>query len=264
MAADTTHGGHTSPTLPPGRRRPRRPATPAAPAAPEAPAGPPPGRRAAGATGRGSGSAFGALLRRHRLAAGLTHEALAERAERADRAASQVSLGMAVGHLGVVARLLGLYAEARAQLELALTLCRAAEWYGGSQIWLGALGDLARDDGNAAAAGARYAEVLRHARANRYDLSWQQGVCEVAVLAAQRGACERAVRLFGAVPERAHPRVQMHYPYLWAEPAAALATAWRALGDAEFQQAYAAGQATTPEQAVAEALAEAPDAPDAP
>ena len=177
----------------------------------------------------------------------------------AGRADSPAALGMAVGHLGVVARLQGRYAAARAQLERALTLCRAAGWHPGSQIWRGALGDLARAEGDAAAAGARYAEVLGHARTHRYDPSWQQGVCEFAVLAAQQGACARAVRLFGAVPERAHPRVQMHYPYLWAELAAALATARQALSAAAFRQAWAAGAAMTPEQAVAAALEEDTD-----
>ena len=69
------------------------------------------------------------------------------------------------------------------------------------------------------------------------------------------------MRLSGAVPERVRPRVQMHLPYLWAELEAALATARQALGDAAFQQACAAGQAMTPEQAVADALEEAPDRP---
>jgi len=186
---------------------------------------------------------------------------LEESVAHAGRADSPAALGMAVGHLGVVARLQGRYAVARPQLERALTLCRAAGWYPGSQIWLGALGDLARAEGDAAAAGACYAEVLGNARTNRYDYTWQQGVCEVAVLAAQLGACARAVRLFGAVPERAHPRVQMHYPYLWAELEAALATARRALGDAAFQQACAAGQAMNPEEAVAAALEDAPASP---
>jgi tetratricopeptide (TPR) repeat protein len=178
----------------------------------------------------------------------------------AGRADSQVALGMAVGHLGVVARLQGRYAEARAQLERALTLCRAAGWDVGYQFWLGALGDLARAEGDAAA-WARYAEVLRHARTNRCDLTWQQGVCAVAVLAAQQGVPERAARLVGAVPERVHPRLQLHLPYLWAELEAALATARQVLGDAAFQRAYEAGQAMPPEQAVADTLEETPDRP---
>jgi hypothetical protein len=83
-------------------------------------------------------------------------------------------------------------------------------------------------------------------------------VCEFAILAAQQGACERAVRLVGAVPERAHPRVRMHYPYLWAELEVALATARQALSAAAFAAAWAVGQAMTPEQAVACALEGAP------
>jgi predicted ATPase/class 3 adenylate cyclase len=197
-----------------------------------------------------------AILAIRRRDYGQAQRHLEESVALAGQSDSQVALGMAVGHLGTVARLQGRYAEARAQLERALTLCRAAGWYPGNQIWLGALGDLARVEGDAAAARARYAEVLRNARTNRYDFTWQQGVCAFAVLAAQQGALERAVRLVGAVPERVRPRVQMHLPYLWAELEAALATARQVLGDAAFQQACEAGQAMTPEQAVADALEE--------
>ena len=201
-----------------------------------------------------------ALLAIRRRDYGQAQRHLQESVALAGRADSPVPLGMAVGHLGVVARLQGRYAEARAQLERALALCRAAGWYPGGQIWLGALGDLARAEGDAAAARARYAEVLGNARANRYDFSWQQGVCEVAVLAAQQGALERAARLSrrraraGAPPRADAPPLPLGRA--GGRPRHRAGGA----GGRRLPAGVCRGQAMTPEQAVAVALEEHTDA----
>src|SRR5262249_30148184 len=88
-----THGGHTFPTRPPHGPRSRVAVRP-------------PGARAmlrrvgtragagGGAAAPAGGPSFGALLRRERLARGLTPEALAERARRRGRAAGAGGRGL--------------------------------------------------------------------------------------------------------------------------------------------------------------------------
>jgi non-specific serine/threonine protein kinase len=73
--------------------------------------------------GSGDSPPFGAALKRHRLAAGLTHEALAERAGLSARAISDLERGVAraprPASLRLLAEALGLAPEARAALAVA-------------------------------------------------------------------------------------------------------------------------------------------------
>ena len=163
-----------------------------------------------------------------------------------------------------MARERGDLAGARGRYEQALALFRAsADDASGTALapaWLAAVAVL---EGDHAAARCQYREALRLFHA----LGWRRQTAEVlaalAAVAAGEGAWPRALRLAGAASglrETVGGR-----PPGWLVPAQAyleeaLATARRELGEPAAAAAWAAGQTMTPEQAVADALEDAPAA----
>ena len=172
--------------------------------------------------------------------------------------------GGATVRLGVVARLEGDSAGARAHFEACLT--HPPDDGPGVPFALGGLGDLARDAGDYARARAYYHRLGGlGAGAGEVPASFR-GVylSRLGILAVRQGAVRRGARLLGAVPPAGVAFLRMHAPDVDADYEAAVAAARAALGAAAFAAAWAAGRAMTPEQAVAEARDEAPDALDAP
>jgi hypothetical protein len=82
------------------------------------------------------------------------------------------------------------------------------------------------------------------------------GLFHLGVLAAEKGASARAIRLFGAA-ELADPRIRTRLDPTESEEFERIVAAARsALAESEFASAWAAGQAMTLEQAIAYALRE--------
>ena len=130
-----------------------------------------------------------------------------------------------------------------------------------------ALGDLARLEGDRSAARAAYRAALAEARATGDGMPITTTLVKCASLDADEGRCVRAARLLGAEASwRAstgdrHP-VPILVPYGRAEEYEhALAAARAALNDEAFAAAYGAGRAMTRDQAVADALEDAPTEP---
>jgi len=156
-------------------------------------------------------------------------------------------------------------AGARALLEEALTAAR--ELGPGTAICgaLALLGELARAQGDLPAARARYAEEVRVARDRGDRQLIATAVRHVGGWWAAAGAPARATRLLGAaVALRAAPSAPAASAWAaaWADRSVRedLAAARAALGPAAFAAAWAAGVAMPLDEAVADALADAPDA----
>jgi hypothetical protein len=124
---------------------------------------------------------------------------------------------------------------------------------------LGALGSVARAEGDLPRARAYCRELLTASRRNGYDAGAPLGLCQFAFLAAADGDLARAARLLGAVTEHARAGLRMHLPDVEAEVAATLDRARAALGGPAFDRAWRAGQALGLPQAVAYALEEPGD-----
>ena len=168
--------------------------------------------------------------------------------------------GMAWGllWLGHLARARGEAAPARSLVEESLALFTALGVSGGVASALEALGLVALDQGE----GGRAAALLRQG----LGLEWALGDRRSSAMALERlaralagqgqhpAAAIRAVRLLGAAAALRQaigaPRSPLERPDYEATVQAAQA----ALGAAAFAEAWAAGQALTPEQAMAEAL----------
>ena len=175
---------------------------------------------------------------------------------------SRGRLSLAAHSLGDLARSGGTYAEAAAHYRESLELAGAAGPPGWRTETLRALGHATHLLGDDRAARAHFTEALRLCR----DLGDRRGVAEcvggLACLAAgtQPG---RAVRLLGA----ATAAVAASGPYLSRSDQddfdRSLAASRSRLGDGAYEAAWRRGQAMSLEQAVADALEEAPAAPDA-
>jgi predicted ATPase len=185
-----------------------------------------------------------------------------------------LALGRSAGDAGVIALallMLGQLAmkrggreEARALFYEGIATARAIGFH--TQIGGGllALGDLARLEGDRSAARAAYRAAVAEARATGDGMPITTTLVKCASLDADEGRCVRAARLLGAEASwRAstgdrHP-VPVLVPYGRAEEYEhARATARAGLSDAAFAAAYGAGRAMTLDQAVADALEDAP------
>jgi predicted ATPase/DNA-binding SARP family transcriptional activator len=170
----------------------------------------------------------------------------------------QLGLIETLGFLGVTHWQQRDLPAAYAVFEETLAMAREANWTGFVSQWLNMLGHTAGDLGRWEEAAAHCGESLRLARSgdndtHRLHTTWSLTGLARAALA--RGRPARAARLLGATEA------------LWAASITALlrpgfertATGARAqLGAAEYEVAWAAGQAMTREQVIAEALEEAP------
>ncbi len=186
--------------------------------------------------------------------AALLEEAHAAAQGVADRRLAGIVTGWVAINLAVALREKGQYALAAAHLEEALRLEREAGYTEGVILALGDLGNLARDQGDSARAMALYREALEVAR----DLAGTREVIEVigavGIMAAAAGQAERAARLLSAARvqrERLGLRYGVREDQVALEHAVAAASS--ALGEQAFAAAWAAGQALSPSQAVAEA-----------
>jgi predicted ATPase len=164
-------------------------------------------------------------------------------------------------NLGTVARDQGDHAHARARCEQSLTLFRELGDKPGIADSLYGLGCVAGRQGDHAAARA----LLEQSLALQRELGDRRGIAAclegVAQVSAAEGAPERAARLLGAA---AALRDAIGAPLPPAERAAherIVAPVRADLESAVFAAAWAEGQAMPLEQAVADALADAPDSP---
>jgi tetratricopeptide (TPR) repeat protein len=157
--------------------------------------------------------------------------------------------------LGSMARLLGDQARARRLFAEAAGLMRPGDPGLWPSQWIYPA-DLATDEGAYDEAGDLYRLALRHYR----QLGSQPGlsfvVQRLGMLAIRMGNEHRGVRLVAATHDIGEGVLRVHAPELPHERRAALDRACAALGEAAFAAAWAAGEALTLEEAVAEALAE--------
>ena len=164
---------------------------------------------------------------------------------------------------GRIALARGRTGEARARLEEALRYADELDFPENAVTSRQALGDLARAEGDAAAAARRYGEALRIARDRSGAMGVALALLATAGLWVARGRPERAVRLYGA--ERALRPAGAPAPargpglFVWRYEED-LAAARAALGDEAFAAAWAQGQDMPLEEAVAFALEDAPTA----
>jgi non-specific serine/threonine protein kinase len=159
-----------------------------------------------------------------------------------------VLVGIALWHLHQEA--------ARPLLEEQLALCREL---GASETLvhtLGALGHLARDQGDCAQARSFYSESMVLRRETGHGVALAQSFEDLAALACREQQHERAIRLLGAG--------EAFCEMLGARPPVALVDEYErtvadgraALGEAAFAAAWAAGRAMSLDDAVAYALEE--------
>jgi predicted ATPase/class 3 adenylate cyclase len=159
--------------------------------------------------------------------------------------------------LGTIARLEGDYPRARRLIEESRRLFETSL---GAEHWIVGdvtpLGDLARSEGDDARAGELYRSAVAAAR----EAEWRPGLARLVnlfgVLAVQRGRHGRGARLLGAAAGDDLQTAAKFFPEMPRERAEALLAARSALGEAAFATAWAAGQALTVDEALAEALAE--------
>jgi non-specific serine/threonine protein kinase len=194
------------------------------------------------------------------LAEAQFRQALALHQEAGDRSGAAGVFGL----LGDLARGRADYAGARAAYEASLVLFREAGDPQGEAVAMGRFAGLAAAQGEHAAARAAYAASLRgfHAVGRQRAVALTLG--GLATVAGAEGRWERALRLAAAA---AAAGVRSPSPLVevleWGLPdpagvAQVRARARSALGGPAFAVAWAAGQAMPLEQAVADALADAP------
>jgi predicted ATPase/class 3 adenylate cyclase len=167
-----------------------------------------------------------------------------------------------LNNLGEAAYFQGDLERAASYYEEALASVRQAGDLNGLIVMLGNLGNIARRQGDLAKAKALYREALEGARQSG-DPRTVAGVVEgMAMVIAASGDGARAARLIGAC---AAARDAIGAPYLpneRADLAEALPPTRASLGEEGWAAAFAAGRLLTSEQAIREALGEAPE-PDA-
>jgi non-specific serine/threonine protein kinase len=168
-------------------------------------------------------------------------------------------IGWTLAHLGEVARAQGDHPAARALLEESLAIRRDVGYRRPLADSLRGLAEVAHEQGDPAAARGLYREAVAILR----DLGDRTELAAVlegfAALAAGAARPEQAVRLAGAAAALRSAlgtrpsRTRQAEVDRWLEPARS------DLSDPAFDAAWAAGQAMTLEQAVADALEEAQD-----
>ncbi len=176
-----------------------------------------------------------------------------------DRDALTASLGMS----GENALARGDHAAARALLDEALVVCREGNVAAGEIVTLLGLGDLARAEGDLAAAHSRFTEALRvgHANGARSFLRpVTRALQRLASLSIAVGDPRTGVRILGAAAA-AHGDTTMFQGRRdrWEDD---LASARATLGEAAFAAAWAEGRAMTLEETIACALALSASAPE--
>jgi non-specific serine/threonine protein kinase len=166
-------------------------------------------------------------------------------------------IASALRDLGWLARREGSQAEARAHYLEALRLERDLGDGAGIAVTLAGLGDLARDQGDHVQAVALYTEGLALLRGS--DVRNERAVCleGLAAVAWMGGDAQRAARLCGAAAVRRLPDITLT-PASLAGSAEVIAATRAALGEEAFAAAWTAGQAMSPEQAIAYAQEDPP------
>jgi non-specific serine/threonine protein kinase len=164
--------------------------------------------------------------------------------------------GWGLVNLAVVARRQGDHARATEQLETALRLLREAGYAGGIIQALGDLGDVARDQGDHERAMTLYREALTLGKENPRTRVVADVIESVGIVATAAGEAVRGATLLAAA-EAFRERTGFRYRVLENQAALerAVAAARAALGDQAFADAWTAGRALIPSQAVAAALA---------
>jgi non-specific serine/threonine protein kinase len=207
----------------------------------------------------GAGSAACALGENERGVA-LLEEALAH----SRQAGWEHGSAMSLGNLGIVAMERGDLERAQAIFEEGASLFRE-EFGGAHQAQLfSTLGTLALYRGDHERAGELLREALRLCREFGVKISVTDSLSSLAGLAATRGDARRAAVLWGAgealrrsleaAPEEHSGQLESY-----------LSAARSRLGEAEWEEAQAVGEAMEPEQAIAYALsAQEPSAPSSP
>jgi predicted ATPase/class 3 adenylate cyclase len=186
-------------------------------------------------------------------ARGPLEEALALQRDLHDRAPMAWSLRF----LGMVAFDHGDLPLAEALMEESLALSRAAGERRGIAVSLGGLGRVALEQGRVALAGTRLREGLALLRDLRDGYLIALALASFALEAAAQGRAARAVRLAGAAEALADAIGTPLPPPVTAPVQRWLAPARQALNEEVQAAAWAAGQAMSLEQAVADALEEA-------
>ena len=154
--------------------------------------------------------------------------------------------------------------RARARLEeLRQHVVRLGEASGREVAWWQDLlalerGSLARAEGRHAAARAHLHGALRRLHRRGEGALLRSAVCLAGLAEVARGAPARGVTLLAAGAHGEGPLGTVHVPQVRAEAPGFLEQARAALGAAGYAAAWAAGRAMPQEQAVADALEEAP------
>jgi non-specific serine/threonine protein kinase len=164
-------------------------------------------------------------------------------------------LGVALLFLGTIAYLQGEIARARAAQEEALPLARQSGNRRLITSVLHRLAQIAVAEGDYCLARARYVEQVPLIRSMGWSLAWTGVLRGLADLAAADGHPEQALRLAGAAERQREAAGVPSGRLDHADVAGRLATCRTALGEEAAAAAWAAGQALTSEQALAEGLA---------
>jgi non-specific serine/threonine protein kinase len=159
----------------------------------------------------------------------------------------------ALHFLGLIAFRQGEYARARAFEEEALPIARQSGDLRGVASVLDILGHTALTQGDHRRARTRYAESLAARRGLDFSSGWAFTLNGLAQLAAAEGQPARALRLAGAAARLAEEGGIAAGRIRELGPSDRLAACWATLGS-EAAASWAAGQALTLDEAVAEAL----------
>jgi DNA-binding NarL/FixJ family response regulator len=179
---------------------------------------------------------------------------LAESAELYRSQGDASMAGLPLLGLGELALRHGDYPTARAHLQDSLAAYRAGDERFNTTLVLTELGWLAYLEGNAGEAHDRFCECLRTSQDLGFTMGIASSIHGLAGVSALRGDWVRAARLIGAASViQARRRLSERVIAVLTEGMVAEVRAQ--LGDAAFDAAWHAGQALSPEQAVAEALA---------
>jgi tetratricopeptide (TPR) repeat protein len=166
----------------------------------------------------------------------------------------EANVGAAISSLGIAALGAGELVRAHALFEQSLEIQTRLGLWRAVGFQEGSLGQIARLEGDYAAAGRYYATSLPRFRdaGDRASIAWS--LEEFAGLAAALGQAGQAARLFGAAAALRERIGQPQEPYQRDCYERDLAAARAGLDQAAFAAAAAAGRALTLEEAVAEAM----------
>ena len=186
----------------------------------------------------------------------LLDEVLAMARSENDPRLADLMTGNALNNLAAIARDEGDHSRAAAYLEDALSRMRAAGIRQGTRMVLGDLGDLARDQGDYARALTFYREALAEAGGSLESREVAEVLEAIGIVAAALGDAERAAQVLGtadAVRNRMGVRLRVHQNQAALDQAVEAVRA--ELGEAAFDEAWAAGRHLPPADAVAVAIA---------